>query len=57
MIANMREFRASNWNAGGREREINDQIRGRPTIQSKVKSSGQGFRLYASGVGESRFYP
>jgi len=53
----MREFRASNWNAGGREREINDQIRGRPTIQSKVKSSGQGFRLYASGVGESRFYP
>src|ERR1700722_12034678 len=57
MIANMREFRASNWNAGGREREINDQIRGRPTIQSKVKSSGRGFRLSRGGGGESGSYP
>src|ERR1700680_1435262 len=28
MIANMRQFRAWNWNAGGRERKTNDPIHG-----------------------------
>jgi len=46
----MREFRACNWNGGGRE-AINYQIRGWPTIQFKVKSSGEECPLSPSGGG------
>jgi len=47
----MRAFRAWNWNAAGREREINYPIRGRPTIQSKIESSGQKCQFYTSWGG------